>query len=161
MNVAIVGGGVYCNGGSPSFTDCQFLSNTANLGGGAYFNQSVIDIAGSTFVLNEAVVGQGGAIRAYNGTYTITDTTFIQNLAVSWGGALDLAEGISVTIERCQFLGNFCPGNGGGIAGRGTTIRNSLFIANNANQGGALYSTNAASFSTNVLPAAARTSIKA
>lgn len=151
LNDAIVGGGVYCNGGSPTFTDCQFLLNAADLGGGAYFNASTIDIVGSTFQQNDAVVGQGGAIRAYNGTYSITDSTFTQNTAINWGGALDLANNLSVAIERCRFLGNFCSdggsqGRGGAIAGRGTTIKNSIFVANNAHMfGGALYSTNAAS----------------
>ena len=94
MNDAILGGGVYCSGGSPTFTDCQLVLNGADLGGGAYFNASTIDIAGSTFQQNFAVVAQGGAIRAITGTYTITDSTFTQNTAINFGGALDLAENV-------------------------------------------------------------------
>jgi hypothetical protein len=134
-NVAIVGGGVYCNAGSPSFTDCEVRLNVANLGGGAYFNNSSIDVTGGTFHQNDAVAGQGGAIRALGGSLTITGTTFTDNTA---------------TVERCRFIDNVSgngagSGRGGAIAAVGTTIRNSIFVGNHAEQyGGAVHATNAA-----------------
>ena len=56
-------------------------------------------------------------------------------------------ENISATIERCRFSDNFCgdggsQGRGGAIAARGTTIKNSTFVSNDAHMyGGALSST--------------------
>jgi len=149
-NVAIVGGGVYCNAGSPSFTDCEVRLNVANLGGGAYFNNSSIDVTGGTFHQNDAVAGQGGAIRAITGSLTVTGTTFTDNTSTNWGGALDIASGMTATVDRCRFIVNVSSdgasaGRGGAIAAVGTTIRNSIFVGNHADQyGGALHSTSPA-----------------
>ncbi len=148
-NSAIAGGGLYANGGNVTLVDCQFLANDANNGGGLYTNQCTVSVTNCLFDQNDAAA-EGGAMRVYNGSATVADSTFDDNASVTYGGALSIRFAPSFTITRSTFISNFSgefgTGNGRGGAiysgdGSVTSIDNSLFMDNAAIQfGGALYS---------------------
>jgi hypothetical protein len=100
----------------------------------------------------------GGAITCEGSSPTIYNCRFIENVAVSWGGAVYsdanarvidcLVSGNSaerggglygdLIVENTTVIGNTCAFNGGGMRGAGT-VTNSVFIGNSAEDGGGLF----------------------
>eukprot|EP01112_Ceratiomyxa_fruticulosa_P022370 TRINITY_DN8169_c0_g1_i1.p1 TRINITY_DN8169_c0_g1~~TRINITY_DN8169_c0_g1_i1.p1 ORF type:complete len:425 (+),score=80.53 TRINITY_DN8169_c0_g1_i1:548-1822(+) len=88
---------------------------------------------------------QGGAIGVYYAQIAIHNTTFENNLADDFGGAIFFdGDNAGSLISHCTFTNNASP-NGGAISavGGGLTIRDSLFQYNSGFSGGALYLLNA------------------
>ncbi len=113
------GGAILVNSGANlALAGTEIVSSTAS-SGGAIANLGVAAISNSVLRGNSAVAG-GAVANAVGMTLTITNTTFISNIAS--GGVLG--------------------GTGGGVnnAGR-VTIENATFTANRAGQGAALYQT--------------------
>jgi predicted outer membrane repeat protein len=79
----------------------------------------------------------GGAIDAYRGSVTVTNSTFSGNSAYLRGGAIEAG---SVTVTNSTFSGNTAPGDhGGAIFSYGSvTVTNSTFSGNAAAEGGAI-----------------------
>jgi predicted outer membrane repeat protein len=98
-----------------------------------------LTIKGSTFSTNSSQGnngGYGGAIYNYEGTLTVTNSTFSQNSATTSGGAIYSSEG-TVRISNSTFGNN--PeniGGGGALSNAGSTvlIQNSI-VANGGNGG--------------------------
>ncbi len=92
--------------------DSYFYNNKAAAGGAIENDGGNVYIEGSKFELNEANGHAGGAIR--NQQYMeIKDTTFTDNNAVTWGGAIisTNVDGITTTnaylkLTDCTFTGN-------------------------------------------------------
>ena len=112
-----VGGGVV-NQGTLNVTNSMFFGNSAG-SGGAVYNDGVMTMRNSTLFGNSAGNGDGGGILNA-GTLTVTASTLAAN--------------------RADY------GTGGAIASRFTTaiISDSIFVANSAIGGGAIYLHNGA-----------------
>ena len=113
--------------------------------GGAIFNNwdGTLTVTGSVFSGN-AIVNitemdpsglvvncyDGGAIYDAGGTSTITDSTFSNNSAVTYGGALCSFNGVE-TITGCTFTDNSSDVRGNAISDWGTITATNCTVANN------------------------------
>ena len=139
-NVTGWGGGVYCGGPSLSISGTQFLSNTAlGPGGGALGNTTWL--TNTTFINNSAAT-YGGALQTYGPTQIVNGLIQNNHSQIN-GGALSTNS--SVWVMSSQFVNNTTPGDGtyggGAIASsQSITAANSHFRGNVANTspGGAL-----------------------
>ena len=143
----LAGGGLYSNAGNPTLTGCRFVANRATFGGAIYLNEGTSTVENCVFERNEAL-NEGGAMQVVGPQLTITDSTFLENTSVTYGGALSIKRSSSVEIDRCLFDGNFSGdggsnGRGGAIYGTDTsvtTVRNSVFVGNGSRRfGGAIF----------------------
>ncbi len=147
------GGGILCDGSSPTITNCTFSDNTAEeYGGGIFCAFSSPTITNCTFSGN--VAHYGGGIFCVHSSPTITNCTFSANHALDWyygyelsgdGGGVCCIDASSPTITNCTFSANVAHGGlygysrGGGIAcWQSTTITNCTFSGNVANDGGGI-----------------------
>jgi len=164
------GGGIFCNGSSPTITNCTFSDNTADYFGGGFFCYlSSPTITNCTFSANH--VGDyyygygslGGGICCFHSSPTITNCTFSANHAGGWeggnGGGI-YCESSSSTITNCTFSANGAHGGGyypyaigGGIVcGDSTTITNCTFSDNTADDyGGGIFCYGSSSTITNCI----------
>lgn len=128
------GGAVY---GSGVFEECMFISNGGfkNYEGGAIFGWD-LTIAGCQFIDNGAggfkfdLFGEGGALYI-SGNNTITDCSFVGNVADQVGGAIKISNDEGTTIiERCLFHDNRAGGGGAIASPQALFVRESTFSAN-------------------------------
>ena len=126
------------------FIHCDFGNNTALTSRvGIYYtaNQPLI-VTACNFKSNRALGIGGGAIYT-KGSLNVTDSNFIENYALFLGGAIE-SDGQYLNIDNCTFKSNsagwYC---GGAVYAMGTvSVKNSIFIENSANFGGAIFSRN-------------------
>lgn len=172
-NRATVSGGVYyspnsatisLNIGYNSDTPVLFKDNIAQSHGGvicASVLNGLVIYGNTTFEGNQAVTGSGGAIYT-SSMLTAKNTTFSNNSAKSYGGAIYASKGSAtyntriVNFENCSFVGNNAT-SGGAVAlysgsaeyneGAIATVYNSQFVSNTASSGGAFYLNRMASLS--------------
>ena len=80
-------GGAIVNGGNLVESQCNFTNNKAMCAGGATinFNDCYMNVLKSTFIGNNATFG--GVFVNY-GNIDITDSSFSNNTAMEWGGAI-------------------------------------------------------------------------
>ncbi|MEM8897758.1 MAG: choice-of-anchor Q domain-containing protein, partial [Bacteroidota bacterium] len=101
------------------------------------------EIANCSFINNQALRGNGGAIDMFNTRAEISYSSFYDNTARGDGGAIYVHKtSSSVSIDICKFQRNISTEEeGGAIYADGTRQRmvSSLFIDNEAEQGGAVY----------------------
>ncbi len=121
------GGGMYCDGGSPTLVDVRFVRNTSKAGGGLNTFNSNSVLTRCTFVGNIST-GGGGGYQNVNGTTALSDCEFRLNsttaTAGGHGGGFANASG-NATLIGCRFVGNRSTGEGGGCAdysGRSTLV---------------------------------------
>jgi subtilisin family serine protease len=142
------GGGIYCDGSSPTIIDCIISRNRAGkYGGGMYnFNNSNPKIIDCAFVQNSAGInfsdsGNGGGIcNLVNSNPTLTNCTFIENSATYQGAGMYNEEGSSPILVKCIFIENSSK-NGGGIynfSNSNPALTNCIFVDNSAEFGGAI-----------------------
>lgn len=111
-NQAYWGGGAYSATGPGDIQGAYFHDNTAGAGGGAlYVGGQHLALNDSTFSLNQAATG--GALFTTNAD--IARTSFVDNTAVSDGGAIAAWPGNSLSLENSFLGGNSAVRNGGGI----------------------------------------------
>lgn len=111
----------------------------------AFDNVTSVSVKGVNF-LNGAVDGlaepYGAAIRIYDGTLSVVDSTFSGNTA-EWGGAIYSEPG-HVTISGSHFTNNSATDAGGAVSvwdaagGEGVTVSNSTFTNNSVGEGAAI-----------------------
>ena len=135
------GGAISISSGDATIINSQFTNNKATSGGGAINTAGVnLNIINSVFTNNNA--GKAGAINSANtqATLNIIDSTFKDNAANTYGGAL-IFEG-NGNITNSTFISNHAGIGGGAIYmwGYNHTIDDSKFINNNAAGGGAIIS---------------------
>lgn len=133
------GGGVRCSGGTPAFTNCDFIGNDAASGGGIYADDVQLEVTGGKFWNN--VAGAGGGIYVYGAMPEITGVDFVENEAVIVGGAICCEDALA-DIDGCVFERNLS-GVAGGAIWAGyilmPNITNSAFTDNEASvSGGAI-----------------------
>ncbi len=122
-NLSGRGGAVYAAGTDLTLADCHFVRNWAGLLGGAICCIDT-DLAFSrcTFELNGA--HEGGAIHQTRGALTLVECTLEANVAERSGGAVTFAAE-KVAMTRCLFVGNRATGWAGvSETGSGGALKN-------------------------------------
>ncbi len=109
------GGGVLTFGGSPTFTDCRFEGNSAWAGGGLYGESAAPMLHGCSFTENDATYGGGVALNAsvLGGIEVVLDATTFEANTANLGGGL-LVNQCSPVITSCDFAQNIGIYYGGG-----------------------------------------------
>lgn len=136
-NTSAYAGGGLASYGAVTITGGRFERNLATnngWGGGLYAAGPVLSISGTQFLSNTATATGGGTVG--NATF-LTNTTYINNSAVTWGGGAEAFGPIQVV--NSLFQNNRSQANGGGISSGGAvSVVNSQFI-NNTAQGDGQY----------------------
>jgi len=138
----------YNASGLLSVSDCHFDQNTVTVDGGAIvLLQGSLSAQRCTFTTDQAA-GNGGVVWYGQGggtpSVTITNCTFVNNFASSFGGAIRQFSTTAYTaaVTNCTFVVNNAGSGGGAIAIAGGTMSllNNIFTANGAggNPGGHL-----------------------
>jgi predicted outer membrane repeat protein len=90
-NIAILTGGALFSGDTSIININRFdfsSNNTTKDGGVVHVFNSTLFITNGTFSLNSAVKGHGGALCLQEGTYELSDCSFMFNEAETFGGAI-------------------------------------------------------------------------
>lgn len=135
-----VAGGLASRGGRVTLIDSELRGNKGPAAG-AIFSTGTLDLIRST-VHDNVAAASGGAMQVY-GAVTIRDSSFVMNRADEGdGGALFVAKTGRVVIDGSRFEDNRAVAEnrvGGGIANSGAiTITDSSLIHNYAYSGGGL-----------------------
>lgn len=142
------GGAVHASGAVATLLeDCAFADNRAmDAGGAVYQVGGALTVARGAFTGNVAD-NDGGALYV-GGTPEIVACTLAGNHAVDRGGAI-FGKGATLDVHQCAFLANTTGTGAFGFGGAvyndegGGTIATSIFTANAAVLGGAIYSAGA------------------
>jgi len=104
---ADLGGGIYCDGSSPTLTNCRFSDNQASEDGGGMLNfGSNPTLTNCTFTGNSAgAVGGGGMFNMFSGP-TLVNCTFAGNSASHQGGGICNDLYSDPTLINCVFTAN-------------------------------------------------------
>jgi predicted outer membrane repeat protein len=146
-NTAEVNGGAIdltSNLATSRVIDCTFKKNRAfNQGGALFVNSNThLTIRRSVFARNRATASHGGAIRFYESTVQLVNSTFTRNRAGEAGGAFDAYLG-TMRLLGSRFTGNRAASNGGGIVSFDQDrfiMRRSTFAMNHSRaQGGGAF----------------------
>lgn len=137
-----IGGGLMCDGASPTVRRCVFERNTASLsGGGAYCgNNSHARFEHCTFRENQSEKGAG--LSAVSSELQLINCIFEANRATYAGGGLLAADGSDVMLDGGRFTRNVAGFTGGGVYeyDARTRIEDVVFDRNRATlRGGAVY----------------------
>jgi predicted outer membrane repeat protein len=116
---------------------CTFVQNEADDGGAIYSggNQSTLSVSSSHFSKNVAL--NGGALD-YSGLVDVSDSSFINNEALNWGGAINAGIAGIANIRRTMFANNVAMSNGPAINdrhGSQITVRDNSGCGNTVSQG--------------------------
>jgi len=136
---APLGGGIYCDGASPTISNCKIVGNKADFGGGGIACAAAASpaITGCEINENRSDFGGGGGIFVHESTPTITACTITGNGADQGGGIH--CQKSSPTINRCRIQTNTASLGGGGIfveTRSSPAIINSLVTQNVSGFGG-------------------------
>jgi hypothetical protein len=141
------GGGLYNEGGSPTFRNCLFSRNVAEDGGGVYNAHGCPGFVNCVFMRNEAVhieavslleANFGGGV--YNGGLSnpvFVNCAFLENRA-EYGGAINAWDQSSVELYNCTLSGNRADFGGAfyncadGSEGNVSRVVNSILWGNSA-----------------------------
>jgi hypothetical protein len=137
-NTAGEGGAIAQQGGQLIATDDYFKSNSASSGGAVMFtlfsnlngsDKEASSITGSTFSQNSAT-GWGGAIDDATSAnpITLTNCTLADNQANDGGG---MFTDVGATIDSSTFYGNSATDAGGGIGAAGNPVLHDDIVAGN------------------------------
>jgi filamentous hemagglutinin family protein len=135
------GGGILVNTGSTLNLSNSTLSNNLASGGGlngggAIYNNGTTTISNSNFI-NNVSANFGAAIYNVAGTLNVNNSTFSGNTGAS--GAIDNTDGGTSVISNSTFSSNIATNNGGAILVFNgiVSISNSTFFNNSATNAGA------------------------
>jgi hypothetical protein len=106
------GGGIYCNGSSPTITENIIRSNSVSVsGGGIYNNESSPTISANVITENSAVAGGGGLFFTACDSSTITDNVISENVSMEpeAGGGISLYRS-TLIIDNCVIDNNVFAG---------------------------------------------------
>jgi hypothetical protein len=103
--------------------DCLFLQNGAGSGGvGGLLCQGQLNApVPQTFIITNchfyenASLADAGALAVGQGTFLIEDCTFVWNTCTGRGGGVTVLRPATVSISRCEFLGNSATLGGSGL----------------------------------------------
>ncbi len=131
------GGGVFCQGSSPTFMNCIFSRNTAYEGGGLDNTSSAhVTVIGCIFTGN--VAESGGGMASASGSFpTIEYCTFYDNSTTfRAGGGLSLVW-CTGWVRNCTFFGNWAPEGSAIDCGYGSSMKvyDSIITFNDLGEG--------------------------
>jgi hypothetical protein len=141
INGDLLGGGILCNGSSPTITNCTIISNNAashGCGIGCFENSSPIikkcTISGNTG-------GHGGGVYASNNSSPKIINSFISGNSVGdkGGGVYSNVPTGSITVINSTIAGNHAGNFGGGVQCKGSasmSVVNSILWGNSAGGSG-------------------------
>ena len=129
------GGGIFCDGTSPTIIDCEIIDNSADFGGAIYCRNGAQPKIIRCLITNNSARFKGGAVASTDSEPTIVNSLLIDNRA-SAGGAFH-CNGGKMEIINCTVADNHAKTTGGGAFGRNTTlaVKNSIFWDNTAKKG--------------------------
>jgi hypothetical protein len=152
------GAGLLVVNASPKIRRVKFDLNAAPRGAAVAVYGSTVELVDSAFVDNYADIGTGGGIYVDGSSdVSVARCSFRRNVAIGgqatdgYGGAIYNHVGGKLLVKDSRFVDNFANfrtnslsdyrTRGGAIASYGTdvTIRDSVFVGNSANLGGAVY----------------------
>jgi len=133
-----LGGGIYCNGVSPTISNCVIIDNsTGYVGGGmCNYNGSNPTVTNCFFIDNKGVDGAG--MGNYNSSHpTVTNCVFSGNYVTYNGGGIRNISYSSVTLINCTFSKNHAEDTGGGLQDGSaySPVTNCIFWGNTASFG--------------------------
>lgn len=140
------GGGIYCNGSSPSIINCIIVScESDGSGAGIYCTSAASPTITGCTLSNNVTSWYGGGIYCGSGSSPeITDCTFNDNTATNYSGGGLCCTASSPNLINCSFTDNESEEYGAGIActdGSAPTIDTCTFNTNHAHGvGGAISS---------------------
>ncbi|MEI6499680.1 MAG: right-handed parallel beta-helix repeat-containing protein, partial [Armatimonadota bacterium] len=139
-----VGGGIYCEGTSPTISNNRITDNESDKGGGLYCYQSAAVIAGNTIADNSARWG-GGGVYCESSSPVISTNIVRGNKAETGNGGGIYCEGGSPAVATNTICDNRCDNAGGGVCCvqcsptiAGNTIDRNT-VADSGNGGGIFY----------------------
>ena len=139
----IFGGGIYCDGTSPTIRNCTITENEATNGAGINNRYSSAVLVNCSFADNTAT-GSGGGMENMHSSPTIVNCLFMENDGGVEGGGICYGDS-SPDLTNCLFYDNTAQ-QAGGIYNDSSspTITNCTFAYNNATtyQGGGILNTN-------------------
>ncbi|KAA0139974.1 hypothetical protein FYZ48_08595 [Gimesia chilikensis] len=143
------GGGIYNDGGIATLTDVSILTNTAHLDGGGLYNATAGEVTITDgFFDDNSADRDGGAIANFGVSLILSGTTVRDSEAQQFGGGLynDQEEG-TVSISESSFINNVAV-SGAGIYNQELGVINldlSDVLQNTASSdGGGIYNTSSA-----------------
>ncbi len=119
------------------FTITNGLVQSGN-GGGILTNGSPT-VTNCTFLGNMAAMGRGGGMANDGGSPIITGCVFLANSTLEFGGGMS-NQNSSPIVSNCVFSGNI--GNGAGMYNAGSSapiLNNCVFYGNSGGDGGGMY----------------------
>lgn len=142
-NISLFGGGIYAAGDLTTITNCVFENMAgADLRGAGIYGSTAIDITNCTFENNSGI--WGCAIYATDVT-NVDSCSFLSNSAINNGGGMLIAFGAVTTITNTNFDGNLAD-NGAALYTQNDStllfVENCSFFGNSTSggNGGAYYS---------------------
>lgn len=131
-----LGAGMYLNAAPASFHSVVFLENRTTVdgdgvtgeGGAIYLNNSDPSFGRGAFLGNHGLA-HGGAVSLHGSDPVFTEVSFAGNLSGGSGGALYLTSGSAPRLIHCSLTANQAD-IGGGIAGSGAIVQNTILWAN-------------------------------
>jgi hypothetical protein len=123
-NQADMGGGMFTQDGNPTITNCILRGNSAEWEGGGMYNKGIIGstIMDCLFENNKvpAWTGPGGGMRNVNSSMTLIRCDFVGNSTNASGGGISQGNG-TIALIGCNFMSNFVsmPGSSGAIGNGG------------------------------------------
>jgi hypothetical protein len=130
------GGGIFCDGSSPTIVRNVIIMNSVNYFGGGIFCQNASDPAIMENVILENHSGDDGAgISAWNSSPTVANNIIKYNHAVGGGGGFDGWTCNSLIVNNFFIRNDSIMGDGGGlrfVADSNPTLTNNTIYDNHA-----------------------------
>lgn len=133
------GGAIQVQGGQLEINNSEFINNQGVVGGALYLSnadESIVTVHDSLFLNNRSTsdFSGGGAILSGSGDLTIINSEFIDNHALTNGGAIRVTGDSTNVIRQSLFTDNASEGQGGGAIHVGSNATISIYdstISNN------------------------------
>ena len=102
------GGGIHCDGSSPTIRNCIVADNTATyFGGGIYVDGSMATVTNCLLMGNKSTSVHGGGMCCDgSSTLTVTNCTFAGNVTNNMAGGLHCGGDSVANLDNCIFWGN-------------------------------------------------------
>ena len=138
---AVYGGGIRCEGSSPTIRNCDIVENDATAGGGGIAALHSSDPVLRSCRIEENTAGHGGGVGCYfSSSPRIAETAVVGNHSRDNGGGICAYQSSSPVVESSAVEGNTAANRGGGMYADSCTmqIRTSVFSGNEAIDGAGL-----------------------
>ena len=142
------GGGMACNGTSPTIRRCTITANTASKGGGIHCAGASPLIEHCRIEGNTATAGGGGLFADASSQPTVQHSELIGNSAAVDGGGAYVYGG---ALTRNRVVGNRAGERGGGLQAGIATVAHNVVVGNIAATGGGVHCTGDAQITHNTL----------